>query len=66
MPTIDEQMNTFRLAARSVFNHYFRPPPDDETNDAWTELERFGHVECALFNALVAQPFGLKNRIYRQ
>ncbi|MCP5071733.1 MAG: hypothetical protein GY947_00350 [Rhodobacteraceae bacterium] len=66
MPAINDQMNKFRLAGRGVFNQYFRPSPNDESGDAWTEIERFACVERALFDALVIQPCGLMNRIYYQ
>jgi len=64
MKSIDRQMNTFRLAARGVFNQYFRTDPKDKLEDAWTQIERFAEVERVLFDALVIQPCELEHRTY--
>ncbi len=66
MQSIDRQMNRFRLAARGVFNQYFRLDPEGDSGDAWTQVERFAEVERALFDALVIQPCGLSQRTYHQ
>ena len=66
MPTIDEQMNKFRLAGRGVFNQYFRLAENSVSGDAWAQVERFAQVERALFDTLVILPCGLENCTYHQ
>jgi hypothetical protein len=45
---LNECMNSFRVASRELFNHYFRGDWDDE--------ERFQVVQAALFEQMVLVP----------
>ncbi len=65
-PSVDDQVKQFRLAGRDVFNRYFHVSMNDKFRECWTENDRFSHVESALFDALVARPFGIRPNIYYQ
>ena len=56
---IDELVNSFRLASRELFNHFFRVSTPYEGNEGWTMKERFSAVQSLLFQKLVTEPAGL-------
>ncbi|HZZ91906.1 MAG TPA: hypothetical protein VFE23_05045 [Usitatibacter sp.] len=59
--SLDLLMNTFRVASRELFNHYFRlDDPYSATAAAWAAEERFREVESVLFDQLVVVPIGLR------
>ena len=64
LPNLDAQMNRFRLAARELFNNYFRLPNREDSGDAWGAIERFAQVERELFKVLVVEPCELTSRAY--
>lgn len=66
MPSLDAQINKFRLAARELFNNYFRQPSRENSGEAWAAVERFSQVERELFRVLVVEPCELPIRAYHQ
>jgi hypothetical protein len=57
-PDLDALINRFRIAARELFNTYFRVD-DPYKNNGWSGAERFSDVEVLLFEKLVAEVAGL-------
>jgi hypothetical protein len=55
---LNELMNSFRLATRELFNHYFLVPGARDDN-AWRVVERFGEVQEVMFRTLVTGPASL-------
>jgi hypothetical protein len=55
---LNDSVTQFRLAARELFNTFFRIE-DPYNNDGWALEARFRIVESALFDQLVAAPSSL-------
>jgi hypothetical protein len=55
---LNDSMTQFRLAARELFNTFFRVEAP-YTNDGWALEARFRVLESALFDQLVAAPNSL-------
>jgi hypothetical protein len=60
---IDEMMNRFRLASRTLFNQFFRVSRPYE-NEGWIVEQRFSEVQALLFEKLVTEPASLPNVKY--
>jgi hypothetical protein len=54
MSSVDEALESFRLASRELFNGFFRVTHDPFANGGWALLERFERVEEVLFEQMVA------------
>ncbi len=62
---IDDLMNSFRLAGRELFNHFFRlDNPWNNSVEAWLLEGRFSRVERVLFRVLVSEPAALPDIRY--
>jgi len=66
MDNLDKVMHKFKFASRNLYNDCFAVDTTGELdirehNDA---NERFGDLECVLFQKLVAEPFSLPNFRY--
>ena len=59
-PSLDESLKSFRLAAREIFNLFFRvSDPYNSTERAYAAYECFDDVQSVLFQGLITKPFGL-------
>ena len=57
-------MDSFRLASRELFNHFFRVSGDPYENNGWAPEERFSVVEATLFEQMVLVPNSLAEIAY--